>query len=105
MEAENDEDALRDMFALSDVNVEDVAEDKLDEDGGSAVADAGGESERASGPRTVKWLWDAELNPSRSLRERRLDFDRSTYLQRETSFMSENCSWQCLVGVKKKPMK
>jgi len=55
--------------------------------------------ENTSGPPTVEWLWEAELNPSRSLRERELEFDREGYMNRGKSFMGENCGWQCLVGV------
>lgn len=82
-EAENDEDALTDMFAPGG-------------DEGADENEEGGERDGAVG-----WVWEAEMNPFRSLRPRELDFDRSGYLTREEpggerSFMGENCAWQCL---------
>ena len=82
-EAENDEDALTDMFAAGG-------------DEGADENEGGGERDG-----TVGWVWEAEMNPFRSLRPRELDFDRSGYLAHEEpggerSFMGENCGWQCL---------
>ena len=118
-EAENDEDALRDMLSVPQTDAEEVGEegDAVDArktsscvgDGfaavrvGSAATDVDEENENTSGPPTVEWLWEAELNPSRSLLERELEFDmEGGYVDRKKSFMSENCGWQCLVGVGKK---
>lgn len=71
-ETENDEDALRDMLSSS-----------------------------SSSP-PVEWLWEAEMNPFRSLRKRVLQFDGLAYLDAEKSFMGENCGWQCLVSSARK---
>jgi len=85
-EAENDEDALRDMLGA----------------GGSGDGEGGdGDGEDAGeGGGGVEWMWESESNPFRSLRERRLEFPDSGYLDGETqghtSFMGENCGWQCV---------
>ena len=125
-EAENDEDALRDMLEgeRGDGRVPVAAPGTHGGDGdggeGSAAADAvlvvAEEEEKndassairstatatamttTTTTATVEWLWEAELNPSRSLQERELQFDGDAYMEREKSFMGENCGWQCLVG-------
>ena len=119
-EAENDEDALRDMLEgegrgggvpVVGPGTRGGGGDGDGRGGSAAAADAvlvvAEEEEKndaSSATRatvttaTVEWLWEAELNPSRSLQERELHFDESAYMEREKTFMGENCGWQCLVG-------
>jgi|AntAceMinimDraft_5_1070358.scaffolds.fasta_scaffold05207_1 hypothetical protein len=134
-EAENDEDALREMLSLlpqppglegerenvpggararDGVSVEEPgacgheeAESGGAGDGdGSEIRDGVGDGDGDSNARdkrtpraaTVEWLWEAELNPFRSLRKRELEFDSGRYLDEEQSFMGENCGWLCLVS-------
>ena len=118
-EAENDEDAIRDMLSTPEIHPEtDVEEDGVDGgeksccvvDGTETARDGSTtkkgavdeEKENTSVPTAVEWLWEAELNPSRSLRERELEFDSGAYLERGKAFMGENCGWQCLWASAKK---
>ena len=46
----------------------------------------------------VKWVWQAEMNPSQSTEVRDLGFDRSDYIdsEKDSSELKENSAWQCV---------
>ena len=79
-EAENDEDALGDMFPAGDCDCRN----------------------KSSQNEEVEWLWESEINPFRSLHERELGFSRGDYLLEGEGngahAMGENCAWQCLAA-------
>jgi hypothetical protein len=79
-EAENDEDALGDMFPASDCDCRNKSNQNEE----------------------VEWLWESEINPFRSLHERELGFSRGDYLLEGEGdgahAMGENCAWQCLAA-------
>ena len=79
-EAENDEDALGDMFPAGDFDCRN----------------------KSSQNEEVEWLWESEINPFRSLHERELGFSRGDYLLEGEGngahAMGENCAWQCLAA-------
>lgn len=87
--------------AKADAGARARAEGKGDGEGAKVKTSCGGArhaSRSQSEVKTVAWLWEAELNPSRSLQKRRLHFDGGAYMKESVSFMGENCGWQCLVG-------
>ena len=46
----------------------------------------------------IKWVWQAEMNPSQSTEVRDLGFDRSDYIdsEKDSSELKENSAWQCV---------
>jgi len=102
-EAENDEDALRDMLGVTGGSGDDADEGEGGGRGGDGDGKGEGRSGDRAGRRGVEWMWESESNPFRSLRERRLEFPDSAYLDGETeghsSFMGENCGWQCVRAI------
>lgn len=45
----------------------------------------------------IEWVWEAEINPSRSTAERELEFDRADYISSDKdSSLEENSAWQCV---------
>ena len=46
----------------------------------------------------VEWVWQPEMNPSRSTEVRDLGFDRADYISsdKDSSALKENSAWQCV---------